>query len=211
MSGWTGSRNLTLQGHRETLDAQLPFRDFELARPTPDGRKRYVSVSGMAVFDKFGQFIGYRGVGRHVTEHKRATEALREMQRELAHANRLATMGELTASIAHEVSQPIAAASMNAGAAARFLDRSPPDLARVRQSLDWGMNDTALAADIIQRIRDLIKKAPPRKDNLDINDAIRDVLELTRGEAMKNDGVSVQTACRLSKAIASNCSKWSLT
>ncbi|MDA9491962.1 AAA family ATPase [Bradyrhizobium sp. CCBAU 11361] len=178
--------------HREALDAHLPFRDFELARPTTDGGKRYVSVSGLPVFDKSGHFVGYRGVGRHITEQKRATEALREMQRELALANRLATMGELTASIAHEVSQPIAAASMNAGAAARFLDRNPPDLERVRQSLGWLMNDTARASDIIQRIRDLIKKAPPRKDNLDINEAIRDVIELTRGEAMKN-GVSVQT------------------
>ncbi|OSI70382.1 protein kinase [Bradyrhizobium canariense] len=178
--------------HRETLDAHLPFRDFELARPTPDGGKRYVSVSGLPVLDKSGHFIGYRGVGRHITEQKRAAEALREIQKELAHANRLATMGELTASIAHEVSQPIAAASMNAGAAARFLDRNPPDLERVRESLDWLMNDTARASDIIQRIRDLIKKAPPRKDRLDINEAIRDVIELTRGEAMKN-GISVQT------------------
>jgi len=178
--------------HRETLDAHLPFRDFELARPTPDGGKRYVSVSGLPVLDKSGHFIGYRGVGRHITEQKRAAEALREMQKDLAHANRLATMGELTASIAHEVSQPIAAASMNAGAAARFLERNPPDLERVRESLDWLMNDTARASDIIQRIRDLVKKAPPRKDRLDINEAIRDVIELTRGEAMKN-GISVQT------------------
>jgi PAS domain S-box-containing protein len=178
--------------HRETLDAHLPFRDFELARPGPDGGKRYVSVSGLPVFDRSGHFTGYRGVGRHITAHKRATEALREMQRELAHANRLATMGELTASIAHEVSQPIAAASMNAGAAGRFLDRNPPDLERVRESLGWLMNDTARACDIIQRIRDLIKKAPPRKDRLDINEAIRDLIELTRGEALKN-GVSIET------------------
>lgn len=178
--------------HRETLDAHLPFRDFELARPGPDGGKRYVSVSGLPVFDRSGHFIGYRGVGRHITEHKRATEALRQMQTELAHANRLATMGELTASIAHEVSQPIAAASMNAGAAVRFLDRNPPDLERVSESLGWLMNDTARACDIIQRIRDLIKKAPPRKDRLDINEAIRDVIELTRGEAL-NNGVSLET------------------
>lgn len=178
--------------HRETLDAHLPFRDFELARPRPEGGKRYVSVSGLPVFDKSGHFTGYRGVGRHITEHKRATEALREMQRELAHANRLATMGELTASIAHEVSQPIAAASMNAGAAVRYLDRDPPDLERVRESLGWLVNDTARASDIIQRIRDLIKKAPPQKDRLDINEAIRDVIELTRGEALKN-GVSIET------------------
>ncbi|QRM34321.1 PAS domain S-box protein [Microvirga sp. VF16] len=66
--------------HRETLDAHLPFRDFELARPTPDGGKRYVSVSGLPVFDQTGRFIGYRGVGRHITERKQAEEALRESE-----------------------------------------------------------------------------------------------------------------------------------
>src|SRR6202008_347130 len=64
--------------HRETLDAHLPFRDFELARPTPDGGKRYVSVSGLPVFDELGRFIGYRGVGRHITERKRAEAELFE-------------------------------------------------------------------------------------------------------------------------------------
>jgi PAS domain S-box-containing protein len=178
--------------HRETLDAHLPFRDFELARPTPDGGKRYVSVSGLPIFDKAGDFIGYRGVGRHITERKQAAEALREVQRELAHANRLATMGELTASIAHEVSQPIAGASMNADAVRLFLDRSRPDIEKAKEVLSCLINDTNRARDIIGRIRDLIKKAPPKKDRLDINEAIRDVIELARGEAVKN-GVSVQT------------------
>ncbi len=68
--------------HRETLDAHLSFRDFELARPAPDGSKRYVSVSGLPVFDETGRFVGYRGVGRHVTERKRAEEALRSAQAE---------------------------------------------------------------------------------------------------------------------------------
>ena len=62
--------------HRETLDAHLPFRDFELARSAPDGDKRYVSVSGLPMFDKSGRFFGYRGVGRYITERKRAEEAL---------------------------------------------------------------------------------------------------------------------------------------
>ena len=69
--------------HRATLDANLPFRDFELARPTPDGGKRYVSVSGLPVFDEAGRFLGYRGVGRDITERKRAEEELRRLNREL--------------------------------------------------------------------------------------------------------------------------------
>ena len=79
--------------HRETLDAHLPFRDFELARPTPDGGKRYVSVSGLPVFDKSGRFIGYRGVGRHITERKRVEEALRRSEAYLAEAQRLSHTG----------------------------------------------------------------------------------------------------------------------
>ena len=69
--------------HRETLDAHLPFRDFELARPTPGGGKRYVSVSGLPVFDDMGAFVGYRGVGRLITERKRAEETLRQREKEL--------------------------------------------------------------------------------------------------------------------------------
>ena len=82
--------------HRETLDAHLPFRDFELARPTPDGGKRYVSVYGLPVFDKSGRFIGYRGVGRHITERKRVEEALRRSEAYLAEAQRLSHTGTLS-------------------------------------------------------------------------------------------------------------------
>jgi PAS domain S-box-containing protein len=79
--------------HRETLDAHLPFREFELARPTPEGGKRYVSVSGLPVFDKSGRFLGYRGVGRHITERKAAEEALRRSEAYLAEAQRLSHTG----------------------------------------------------------------------------------------------------------------------
>ena len=75
------------------MDAHLPFREFELARPTPDGGKRYVSVSGLPLFDKTGCFIGYRGVGRHVTERKKAEEALRRSEAYLAEAQRLSHTG----------------------------------------------------------------------------------------------------------------------
>ena len=178
--------------HRETLDAHLPFRDFELARPGSDGSKRYVSVSGLPVFDETGRFVGYRGVGRHVTERKRAEEALRSAQAELAHANRVATMGQLTASVAHEVSQPIAATVLNAQAALRWLGAQPPNLNEVRQILGQITDDSKRAGDVIGRIRDLIKKAPPRKEGLEINEAILEVIALTRGEVLQNS-VSVRT------------------
>jgi PAS domain S-box-containing protein len=178
--------------HRETLDAHLPFRDFELARAAPDGSKRYVSVSGLPMFDKTGRFVGYRGVGRHITERKRAEEALRSALAELAHANRLATMGQLTASVAHEVSQPIAATLINAQAALRWLGAQPPNLNEVRQILGLITNDSKRAGDVIGWIRALIKNAPPRTEALEINEAILEVIALTRGEAVQN-GVSVRT------------------
>jgi C4-dicarboxylate-specific signal transduction histidine kinase len=135
-----------------------------------------------------------------LTERKRAeAEAreserrYREMQMEVAHANRVATMGQLTASIAHEVNQPIAGAATNAEAALRWLGARPPDLEEVRQALDRIVKDAHRAGDVIGRIRELIKKAPPRKERVDMNEAIREVIELTRGEAAKN-GASVQTA-----------------
>jgi PAS domain S-box-containing protein len=177
--------------HRETLEAHLPFRDFELARPAADGGKRYISVSGLPMFDKAGRFIGYRGVARHITERKRAEEALRDMQMQLAHANRVATMGQLSASITHEVKQPIGAARNNARAALNFLDNDPPDLDEVREALGCIVGDANRAGDIVDRIRGLFKKAPPRKECLDINAGIREVIELTRGEWVKN-GISMQ-------------------
>ena len=177
---------------RETLDAHLPFRDFELARAAPDGSKRYVSVSGLPMFDETGRFVGYRGVGRHITERKRAEEALRSAHAELAHANRVATMGQLTASVAHEVSQPIAATVLNAQAALRWLGAQPPNLNEVGRILGQIRDDGKRAGDVIGWIRALIKKAPPRKESLEINEAILEVIALTHGQAAQN-GVSVRT------------------
>lgn len=125
-------------------------------------------------------------------ESTRRERQYREMQSELAHANRVATMGQLTASIAHEIKQPIAAARINAAAALRFLDKSPPDVAEVREALTCIVNDTDRASDVVDRIGSLIKKAPPRKEVVDLNAAILEVTALTHSEAVKT-GVTVDT------------------
>ncbi len=175
-------------------DAQHRFilQEFSESLADAPASKRYVSVSGLPVFDQTGRFVGYRGVGRHITERKRAEEALRSAQADLAHANRVATMGQLTASIAHEVSQPITATVLNAQAALHWLGAQPPNLNEVRQILGRITDDSKRAGDVIGRIRALIKKAPPRKEDLEINEAILEVIALTRGEMVQN-GVSVRT------------------
>jgi PAS domain S-box-containing protein len=134
-----------------------------------------------------------------LTDRKQAEQNLRESERRyreaqmgLAHANRVTTLGQLTASIAHEVNQPIAAAVTNAHAALQWLDRHPPDLEEVRQALDASIKDGNRAGDVIDRIRALIKKVPPRYDRVDINEAILEVIEMTRSELLRND-VSLQT------------------
>ena len=110
---------------------------------------------------------------------------------ELAHASRVTTVGQLAAWIAHEVKQPIAATVNNASAALRWLDRQPPDLKEAREALACIIDEGKRAGKVVDRIRDLVKKAPPRKDRLEISGAIREMIELTLGEAMKNR-VSVQ-------------------
>jgi C4-dicarboxylate-specific signal transduction histidine kinase len=131
-------------------------------------------------------------VVERTSELMQASEALREAQTELAHVNRVTTMGQLAASVAHEVSQPITGVVTNALAALRWLGRQPPDLEEVRHSLDDIINDGKRAGDVIGRIRALIRKVPPRKDSLEINEAILEVIALTHSEAVKNS-VSLQT------------------
>jgi C4-dicarboxylate-specific signal transduction histidine kinase len=107
---------------------------------------------------------------------------------ELAHANRVATMGQLSASIAHEINQPIAAVIANASAGLRWLSARPPELEQVRQALGRIVRDGTRAGEVIGRIRALVKKVPPRRELfLDINQAIREVIALTQTEMQRND------------------------
>lgn len=308
--------------HRETLDAHLPFRDFELARPGPDGGKRYVSVSGLPLFDKTGRFAGYRGVGRDITDRKRAEEALRrseaylaeaqglshtgtivfsetgpvywseesyriwnldprrglpdletvlqriheddrdrvraeafdalrqgksyttelrivlpdgaikylestgypllspdrgpemvathvdvterkrareeherlrQLESDLAHLNRLSIMGELAASLAHEILHPIATARNNARAGMRFSEMAPPNLPEVKEALACIVRDCDRAKGIVDRMRDHVKKAPARSEPFDLNEGIGQVIGMVQSTITKNN-VSVRTS-----------------
>jgi signal transduction histidine kinase len=125
-------------------------------------------------------------------ESTRRERQYREAQMALAHANRVATMGQLTASITHEVNQPLAAARYNLTAALNFLDRTRPDLAKVREALASAVKGNDRASTVVGRIRALMQKAPTRTDSVDLNEAVREVLELTHGEALEH-GVSVRT------------------
>jgi signal transduction histidine kinase len=117
---------------------------------------------------------------------------LRAVQMQLAHTNRVVTLGELSASITHEVNQPIAAARNNVIAALHFLDGNPPDLQEVREALAAAVKDADRVGAIVGRMRALMQKASPRLDPVDMNEALQEVIELTRIEALKS-GVSVES------------------
>jgi K+-sensing histidine kinase KdpD len=142
-----------------------------------------------------------RRVRAEQAEHTLTSDRLRNAQSQLTHLDRVATIGLLAASIAHEIKQPISATVTNAQAALRWLDRQPPNLEEVRQALNRIVKDGNHAGEVIDRIRALIMKSPPRKDHLEINEAIREVVELTRGEVVterhfSEDGASRRFATR---------------
>jgi hypothetical protein len=172
-----------------TLDSRKPFRDFVYCSVGGNGSPMCVKASGKPVFDGNGEFRRYRGAGADVTASRSAQEAherLRQLESDLAHMNRLSVMGELAASLVHEVTQPIGSARNNARAALNFLDNDPPDLGEVREALGCVVGDADRARDIINRIRPHIEKAAPQKDRISLNE----VIGLARS-AIAENGVSV--------------------
>jgi len=182
---WRDADDRTMAELKAAGSAQPAEREYF----RKDGSRVPVLVGAAAFGDGRDQAVAFV---LDLTERKQAEEALRQAQANLTHANRVATLGQLTASIAHEVNQPIAATVTNAQAALRYLDGRSPNLEEARRALARIVKDGKRAAEIVSRIRALIKKAQPPSDRLDVNDAIREVVELTRGEAVKQ-GVSVQT------------------
>jgi PAS domain S-box-containing protein len=172
------------------------FEPFEKEYTRKDGSRVPVLIGGATLEEGSDQGVAFV-LG--LTERKRVeAEALESEQRyrkaqlELAHANRVATMGQLTASITHEVNQPITAAVTYALAARRLLSAEPPNFHEVDDVLSRIVKEGNRAGEVVGRIRALIKKAPARKDAVEINDAILEIIALTRMEAA-NNSVSVRT------------------
>jgi PAS domain S-box-containing protein len=160
--------------------------DYRFVRPS--GEIRDIHVVGHPVFSPSSDLVEFVGTVMDVTERKRAEqerERLRQAQADLAHVNRVATMGELTASVAHEVNQPIAAAVTNAKTCLRWLTRDQPDLEEARAAAIRIVNDGTRAAEIIKRIRLLFKKETSERELVDINEVVEEMVVLLRGEAMR--------------------------
>jgi PAS domain S-box-containing protein len=182
---------------KEVQDALRQKRDFsaEFRILLPDGTVKYLEATTRHLFSPVGALVEAVSTHVDVTERKRAQdehERLRQLESDLAHMNRLSMMGELAASLAHEITQPIASARNNARAGQNFLNKQPPDLIEVGEALGCVVGDVDRAGDIIDRIRDQIKRAPPRKQHFDLNKAIDEVVGLAQSAITKN-GVSVQT------------------
>jgi signal transduction histidine kinase len=152
-----------------------------------DGRERPIDDCGSPIVDDRGEITGTVLVFRDITQRRQTDEALREAQMELAHVARLVTMGELVASIAHEVNQPLTGAVAHAGSCLRWLAKQPPDIEEAGQALKLVVRDGKRAGEVIGHIRALVKKVPPRRDRLEINRAILEVIALAHRELQKND------------------------
>src|SRR2546428_11995562 len=157
----------------------------------PDGSVKHVHVVAHALSDESGS-VEFVGAVMDVTVAKRAEEALRQAQADLAHGNRVTTMGELTASLAHEVNQPIAAAVTDANTCLRWLTRDHPDVEEARHAASRIVKDATRAGEIISRTRLLFKKGTPQWELVDVNEVIREMIVLLRSEATRYS-ISVRT------------------
>jgi len=182
------------QTAKPNLDRCLAGEDVSYGRwfASPRGR-RYMAVTYSPLRPDWERVEAVLVIGRDLTEYMLAEEALHQAQAELAHVTRVTTLGELAASIAHEVNQPLAAIVADANASLNWLAAARPDLDMVRDALAAIVNDGHRAAEVIQHIRQLTKKADQQKAQLDINNVIRDVLPLVRTAVLSHQ-VSLRVA-----------------
>ena len=194
----------------ERVSTERKEFDFEHRLLMPDGSVKYLRVVGHSSSkDKSGRFE-FVGAVTDITERKVAEKALQEKevslhetQIELAHVSRVTTMGELAASIAHEVNQPLVGVVTNASASLRFLARDSPNLVEAKEAMHAIIRDGNRAADVVSRMRGLFKKSLPTKERVHINETIEEVVILTRGEARRNRvALRMELAANLPSAMA---------
>jgi PAS domain S-box-containing protein len=180
------------QGAIDRAIAEKSEYEVEFRILLPDGTVKYIHTVGHPVLNASGDLVQFVGSSTDITERKQAEEALRQAQTDLAHASRVTTMGELTASLAHEVNQPIAAAVTDANTCLRWLTRDQPDVEEARDAASRMAKDATRAADIIKRIRLLFKKGTAQREVVDVNEVIREMITLLHSEAARNS-ISVRT------------------
>src|SRR5213080_4339009 len=164
----------------EKSDYEVEFRIL-----LPDGTVKHIHTVGHPVLSASGDLVQFVGSSMDISASKRAEEALRQAQADLARVNRVTTMGELTASLAHEVNQPIAAALTDANTCLRWLNRDHPDVEEARQSALRIVKDATRAGEIVGRTRLLFRKSTPQRELVDVNEAIREMIVLLRSEATR--------------------------
>jgi PAS domain S-box-containing protein len=185
---------LCFDGFLPAFHAQKPFRmEYRLRRV--DGEYRWVLESGIPRYAGAGEFAGYIGSNIDITDLKMAEEErkrVRQLEADLAHINRVSMMGELAASLAHEIKQPIAAAMMNAKTCERWLLREVPDVVEACEAASRMIKDTRRAAEIVDRVRSLYKRETPQREPLDVNEMIREMIVLLHDKAHR-DSISICT------------------
>jgi PAS domain S-box-containing protein len=164
--------------------AQKSEYEVEFRILLPDGTVKYIRTVGRPVLKAPGDLVELVGSATDITERRQAEEGLRQAQADLAHVSRVTTMGELTASLAHEVKQPIAAAIINARTCLRLLAAGTPKVEEAREAASRIITDVTRAADIISHTRLLFQKGTPQRELVDVNEIIREMIVLLRSEAM---------------------------
>jgi PAS domain S-box-containing protein len=168
----------------EKVHCDVAFRTVK-----PDGTVKHIHGIGHPVLSPSGELVQVVGTMVDVTERRRAEEArdrLRQLEADLAHINRVSTMGELTASLAHEINQPIGAAVTNAQACLRFLNRDQPDVQEAREAALEMARDATRAGDIIDSVRSLYRKGSPKLEMVDVNEVIREMVFMLHDEANRS-------------------------
>jgi len=180
-----------LEIFKHSIAAGNPFH-YETRLSRFDGEYRWFDARFAPIRDDAGQIVRWYVLLTDIEDRTQAQARLQQMQADFARMNRVSMMGELAASLSHEITQPIASARNNARAALNFLDKQSPDFREAKEALGCVVGDADRAGEIIARMRDQIRKAPPRKDHFDLNAAISEVLALARSALIRNE-VAVQT------------------